>query len=252
MSFENRQHKLLFLLPPVAVAASLVLSACATEHETQGGDDHALAASPSACDGSPVEEAADADVAQTAQPANTPGSDLPPSGATIVSVTASGSGCPGGKPNVTFSPEQTNFFATFAQFTAALAATSASNSDSKACVLNINAKAPEGYVYAVQSFSMTAAGSMDEDMRTRISSMTSFVGGDVSGPVLRTIDGPWSGTKVFDFELEDDQLMFGPCGSQRNAELIVTLGLRNSTPPRAGKIDITQVGPIKLALRRCP
>ncbi|MER6674806.1 DUF4360 domain-containing protein [Streptomyces sp. NPDC000983] len=197
----------------------------------------------------------------TALPAHAadPFDDPPPDKIIIKVATVNGSGCPQGTTAVAVSEDNTAFTVTYSEYLAQVGGNSDPTAFRKNCQLNLVVHVPQGFTYAVASADYRGFASLQNGASAvqrasyyfQGSPQTAYRSHPFSGP----LDDNWQATDSTEWA----QLVWAPCGVQRNFNINTELRVNRGTSP-ADKVsfmtmdstdgDISTV--YHLAWKECP
>ncbi|MEY2248520.1 DUF4360 domain-containing protein [Streptomyces sp. SAS_267] len=171
----------------------------------------------------------------TALPLSSPngGIEDPPPDKIVISVaTVNGSGCPQGTAAVAVSPDNTAFTVTYSDYLAQVGGNADPIAFRKNCQLNLNVHVPQGFTYAIASADYRGFASLQRGASSTEKASYYFQGSPNTASITHSFRGPygddWQATDTTDWA----QLVWAPCGVQRNfninTELRVSAG--TSTP----------------------
>lgn len=152
----------------------------------------------------------------------------PPDKIVIDVATVNGSGCPAGTAAVAVAPDNTAFTVTYSSYTAQVGVGSVPTDFRKNCQLNLRVHVPQGFTYAIAEADYrgfahleTGATAMERaNYYFQGNAPTSYVNHNFSG----AFEDDWQETDLTDVA----QLVFAPCGEERNfninTELRVSAG----------------------------
>lgn len=142
----------------------------------------------------------------------------PPPGKVVVDVvTVNGSGCPGRTAAVAVSPDNTEFTVTYSGFPAPL------TDVRKNCQVNLRIHVPQGFTYAIAEADYSGYASLAPGVTGSVRATRYFQGYPSPPPVTRTFTGPFEdGWQIVD-RTDEDQLVFLPCGQERNFNINIEL-----------------------------
>lgn len=157
------------------------------------------------------------------------GSTQPPPDKIVIDVvTVNGSGCPAGTAAVAVAPDNTAFTVTYSKFLAQVGGGAAPTDFRKNCQLNLRVHVPNGFTYAVAQADYRGFAHLEKGATAlqranyyfQAMSPTAYVEHPFSG----SFEDNWQTTDKTDVA----QLVYAPCGEQRNfninAELRVNAG----------------------------
>ncbi|HEX6359337.1 DUF4360 domain-containing protein [Actinophytocola sp.] len=150
--------------------------------------------------------------------------DAPPTSEVVVDVVAvNGTGCPPGTAGISVSPDNTTFTVTYDQYLARLGVGAAPTDFRKSCQLNMGMHVPDGYTYAIsraefRGFASLAAGATGRQRAGY------YFAGQVPTPFhLHTFTGPLEDEWQTVDEIGEADMIFHPCGAQRNLNISTEL-----------------------------
>ncbi|MFI8093637.1 DUF4360 domain-containing protein [Streptomyces sp. NPDC086080] len=179
--------------------------------------------------------AAAAALLTAAIPAHNPSTsfeDPPPDKIVIKVATVNGSGCPQGTAAVAVSADNTAFTVTYSDYLAQAGGNSDPTASRKNCQLSLLVHVPQGFTYAIASADYRGFASLRPGATGTQRASYYFQGSPSTAFRTHTFSGPhddnWQATDETDWA----QLVYAPCGVQRNfninTELRVSAG---STAP---------------------
>ena len=206
--------------------------------------------------------AAAAALLTAALPAHNPATgfeDPPPDKIVIKVATVNGSGCPQGTTAVAVSEDNTAFTVTYSDYLAQVGGNSDPTAFRKNCQLSLVVHVPGGFTYAIASADYRGFASLQSGAKGTQRASYYFQGSPNteyrSHPFTGPYDDNWQATDETDWA----QLVYAPCGVQRNfninTELRVNLG--SSSPSKVSFMtmdstdgDISTV--YHMAWKECP
>ncbi|MEU9442506.1 DUF4360 domain-containing protein [Streptomyces sp. NPDC048304] len=199
----------------------------------------------------------------TALPAHAPSSgvfDNPPPDRIVIDVaTVNGSGCPAGTAAVAVSPDNTAFTVTYSSYLAQAGGGSDPTAFRKNCQLNLVVHVPQGFTYAIAEADYRGFLSLQPGASATQKASYYFQGSSQTVPRSHPFSGAyndnWEATDTTDWA----QLVWAPCGAQRNfninTELRVSAGTTSADKVSFMTMDSTD-GDIStvyhLAWKDCP
>jgi hypothetical protein len=153
----------------------------------------------------------------------------PPPGKIVIDVaTVNGSGCPEGTAAVAVAPDNTAFTVTYSKFTAQVGVGSTPTDFRKNCQLNLRVHVPQGFTYAIAQADYRGFAHLEKGATALERANYYFQGTSPTSYITHTFSGPfendWQTTDTTDVA----QLVYAPCGEERNfninAELRVNTG----------------------------
>ncbi|MFR9798267.1 DUF4360 domain-containing protein [Streptomyces sp. MS06] len=174
-------------------------------------------------------------LATTAAPAHQPSSaftDPPPDKIVIKVATVNGSGCPQGTAAVAVSEDNTAFTVTYSEYLAQAGGGSSPTAFRKNCQLNLIVHVPQGFTYAVASADYRGFAALQPGASGMQRASYYFQGSPNTVYRNHPVSGPYNDNWQATDETDWAQLVWAPCGVQRNfninTELRVSAG---STAP---------------------
>ncbi len=181
--------------------------------------------------------------ALVAPPGASPDSAPPTERIAIDVVTINGSGCPAGTAAVAPAADNTAFTVTYSDYLAQVGPASRPTDFRKNCQLNLRVHVPQGFTFAIaqadyRGFASLASGATGLERANYYfqgESTTAFVSHPFAGPMV----DDWRTTDNTDVA----ELVFAPCGEQRNlninTELRVSAGTSNPAATSFMAMDST-------------
>ncbi|GGR97432.1 hypothetical protein GCM10010252_40100 [Streptomyces aureoverticillatus] len=155
-------------------------------------------------------------------------SDPPPDKIVIDVATVNGSGCPRGTAAVAVSEDNTAFTVTYSDYLAQAGGTSSPTAFRKNCQLSLIVHVPHGFTYAIASADYRGFASLQRGAKGTEKASYYFQGSPDTGSKSHAFSGPLADNWQATDETEVTQLVWAPCGKQRNfninTELRVDLG----------------------------
>ncbi|GAQ68459.1 hypothetical protein T45_00170 [Streptomyces turgidiscabies] len=158
----------------------------------------------------------------------------PPADKIVITVaTVNGSGCPAGTAAVAVSGDNTAFTVTYSDYLAQVGGNSDPTAFRKNCQLNLKVRVPAGFTYAIASADYRGFAALQRGASAVQKASYYFQGSSATVARTHTYNGPlndnWQATDVTDWA----QLVYAPCGVQRNfninTELRVNAGTSTGT-----------------------
>ncbi|MDX3453422.1 DUF4360 domain-containing protein [Streptomyces sp. ME02-8801-2C] len=183
--------------------------------------------------------------------------DPPPDKIVINVATVNGSGCPAGTAAVAVSGDNTAFTVTYSDYLAQVGGNSDPTAFRKNCQLNLKVHVPAGFTYAIASADYRGFASLQRGASAIQRASYYFQGSSSTAFRTHTYNGPlndnWQATDITDWA----QLVYAPCGVQRNfninTELRVNAGTSMGTSFMAMDSTDGDINTVyHLAWQRCP
>ncbi|MFJ5259548.1 DUF4360 domain-containing protein [Streptomyces sp. NPDC088387] len=167
----------------------------------------------------------------SAVPAHNPSGgfeDPPPDKIIIKVATVNGSGCPQGTTAVAVSPDNTAFTVTYSAYLAQAGGSSNPTDFRKNCQLNLVVHVPGGFTYAIASADYRGFAALESGAKGTQRASYYFQGSPDTQQRTHPFNGPYDDNWQATDETDWAQLVWAPCGVQRNfninTELRVTAG----------------------------
>ncbi|MFJ6687745.1 DUF4360 domain-containing protein [Streptomyces sp. NPDC091294] len=155
--------------------------------------------------------------------------DPPPDKIVIKVATVNGSGCPQGTAAVAVSEDNTAFTVTYSDYLAQAGGASAPTDFRKNCQLNLLVHVPQGFTYAVASADYRGFAALQPGAKGTQRASYYFQGSPNTEYRRHPFDGPyddnWQATDSTDWA----QLVWAPCGVQRNFNINTELRVSTGT-----------------------
>jgi hypothetical protein len=172
----------------------------------------------------------------TALPAQNPSSgfgDPPPDKIVIKVATVNGSGCPQGTAAVAVSEDNTAFTVTYSDYLAQAGGGSDPTAFRKNCQLNLIVHVPQGFTYAIASADYRGFAALQPGASAVQRASYYFQGSSQTTSKNHTFTGAyndnWQATDTTDWA----QLVWAPCGVQRNFNINTEIRVNAGTPSAA-------------------
>ena len=177
------------------------------------------------------------------------GDILNPSGAFFVSVKPNGTGCPRGTTSTSIASDGKTFTTTFSEFEAIV--NKNQTTAVKDCQLAIKLKSPSGFSFTVTEFFYEGYAYLEKGQKARQIAKYYFQGSPLQAEEARTeIVGPYDDTYTFYDTVRTKDLIWSPCGVERDLNVRSTLRLTNGGK-KDGYINLTKALMMKLSWRKC-
>ncbi|MFJ9741240.1 DUF4360 domain-containing protein [Streptomyces sp. NPDC101166] len=166
-----------------------------------------------------------------AVPAHSPSSfDNPPPDKIVITIaTVNGSGCPAGTAAVAVSADNTAFTVTYSDYLAQVGGNSDPTAFRKNCQLNLKVHVPQGFTYAIASADYRGFASLQPGASAVQRASYYFQGSSSTVYKNHNFNGAyndnWQATDTTDWA----QLVYAPCGVQRNFNINTELRVNAGT-----------------------
>ncbi|WP_242907277.1 DUF4360 domain-containing protein [Actinomadura terrae] len=186
--------------------------------------------------------------------------DPPPSDRIVIDVlTVNGSGCPAGTTAVATASDNTAFTVTYSNYLAQAGGDSRATDFRKNCQINLRVHVPQGFTYAIAGADYRGFAHLEDGASGLERANYYHQGMQQSTPVSHTIKGSFSDDWQFSDRTPVTELVFKPCGEDRNfnvnTELRVNKGSSDASKTSFMAFDSTD-GSVKttyhFAWKRCP
>ncbi|MEU0056543.1 DUF4360 domain-containing protein [Streptomyces sp. NPDC006334] len=173
-----------------------------------------------------------------AVPAHSPSSfDNPPPDKIVITIaTVNGSGCPAGTAAVAVSADNTAFTVTYSDYLAQVGGNSDPTAFRKNCQLNLKVHVPQGFTYAIASADYRGFASLQPGATAVQRASYYFQGSSSTVYKNHNFTGAyndnWQATDTTDWA----QLVYAPCGVQRNFNINTELRV-NAGTSSPGKVS---------------
>ncbi|MEU8588913.1 DUF4360 domain-containing protein [Streptomyces sp. NPDC048664] len=165
-------------------------------------------------------------------PAGDPSSgitDPPPDKIVIKVATVNGSGCPQGSAAVAVSPDNTAFTVTYSTYVAQVGGGADPTAFRRNCQVNLIVHVPQGFTYAIASADYRGFASLQRGATSTEKASYYFQGSPDTAAITHPFRGPynddWQTTDTTDWS----QLVWAPCGVQRNFNINTELRVNAGT-----------------------
>ena len=168
-----------------------------------------------------------------AQHPSSPVFDDPPPDKIVINVaTVNGSGCPQGTTAVAVSEDNTAFTVTYSAYLAQVGGNSDPTAFRKNCQLNLVVHVPQGFTYAIASADYRGFASLQRGASGAQKASYYFQGSSNTTSKNHPLNGPYDDNWQANDTTEVAQLVWAPCGVQRNFNINTELrvGAGTSAP----------------------
>ena len=153
----------------------------------------------------------------------------PPDDHIVIDVaTVNGSGCPAGTAAVAVNEGNTSFTVTYSEYLVQAGGNSDPTDFRKNCQLNLIVHVPSGFTYAIAKADYRGFGHLEPGATGTQKASYYFSGESQTAASTHTLAAPYSDNWQFTDEVEAPQLVYRPCGEERNfninTELRVSAG----------------------------
>lgn len=119
------------------------------------------------------------------------------------------------------------------------------------CELSIEVDAPPGTAWALDRVKLNGSSTLAEGMKGSLRSSYHHTGLSTAGAATHSFSGPSQGAFSLESDFSETEESFSPCSTNRALELSLELTARNTTPRAEGKVEVTDLDGLKLAVRPC-
>ncbi|WP_242614185.1 DUF4360 domain-containing protein [Actinomadura roseirufa] len=148
---------------------------------------------------------------------------------TIEIATVNGSGCPMGAAAVEVSDDRDAFAISYSQYAAQAGGGSKPADHRKNCHLNLKVHAPRGFTYAVSSADHRGYASLQPGAEAILLSRFYFQGASQVREFTHRLLGPYDGAWRFTDVVPESELVWKPCGEERNLNVETRLQMNEGT-----------------------
>lgn len=154
--------------------------------------------------------------------------ELPdPNGTYFAEVIANGTGCPAGTWDTAISDDGKTFTTTFSEYEAIVEPSR--TVAVKDCQLGISLHSPQGLSFSVESFYYQGYAFLENGVVGRQTANYYFMGNPVDHAELRTdLRGPFDDDYLFQDDVGITDLVWSPCGTDRNLNVTTRLRVQNN------------------------
>ncbi|MGW2207428.1 DUF4360 domain-containing protein [Streptomyces sp. NPDC001774] len=187
-----------------------------------------------------------------------PASDIPPDKIVIQVATVNGSGCREGSAAVAVAPDSTAFTVTYSDYLAQAGGSSLPTDYRKNCQLNLRVHVPTGFTYAIVRADYRGYASLQRGAYGQERANYYFQGMPQTVQRTHQFNGPlddnWQSSDV----TEVSQLVWAPCGEQRNFNINTELRVNQGSLSRLTSFmtmdstDASVSTMYRLAWKQCP
>jgi hypothetical protein len=164
-----------------------------------------------------------------AQGAGSSFEDPPPDKIVIKVATVNGSGCPAGTAAVAVSGDNTAFTVTYSDYLAQVGGNSDPTAFRKNCQLNLLVHVPAGFTYAIASVDYRGFASLQRGASAMQRASYYFQGSSNTAARTHSYNGPYNDNWQATDSTEWAQLVWAPCGVQRNFNINTELRVNKGT-----------------------
>jgi uncharacterized protein DUF4360 len=183
--------------------------------------------------------------------------DVPSEPITLNVVTVNGSGCPAGIASVRRLADGTGFSVRYSNFVAAAGGSARPTDFRKNCQLNLRIHVPQGFTYAIARVDYAGTANLAAGASALKRANYYFTGSAINNYADRTFTGPLSGRWRDTDTATQAELVYAPCGVDRNININSELRVYKGTSSAAGSIRMTSTdGGVdtiyRFSWKRCP
>ncbi|RFS81968.1 DUF4360 domain-containing protein [Actinomadura spongiicola] len=166
-----------------------------------------------------------------------------PDGVGIEIASVNGSGCPIGTAAVALSESNDSFTVTYGDYLARVGGKSKVTDERKNCQINLRVHVPHGYQYAISSVDYRGYASLQEGARAFPRASYYFQGRMEGRAWEVSLEGPFERSWHIRDLVNNTELMWSPCGEQRNfninTQLLLDLGTSDKSEVSFISMDST-------------
>ncbi|MFB9905804.1 DUF4360 domain-containing protein [Allokutzneria oryzae] len=153
----------------------------------------------------------------------------PPDKITIDVVSVNGSGCPAGSAAVAVNHDNTAFTVTYSRYLAQAGAGASPTDFRKNCQLNLRVNVPHGFTYAVAQADYRGFANLAHGATGMERANYYFAGMSPTAQISHSFRGPLSDNWQTTDRTEIADLVYAPCGEQRNLNVNTELRVNKGT-----------------------
>nr|WP_242613156.1 DUF4360 domain-containing protein [Herbihabitans rhizosphaerae] len=154
----------------------------------------------------------------------------PPADKIVIDVvTVNGSGCPEGSAAVAVSEDNTKFTVTYSKYLAQVGKGSTPTDFRKNCQLNLVVHVPQGFTYAIASTDYRGYANIQPGANFLVKASYYFQGMSDTIPKSETFKGPLDDNWQATHKIPVDQVVYKPCGEERNFNINTELRVNAGT-----------------------
>ncbi|MGC4956531.1 DUF4360 domain-containing protein [Actinomadura citrea] len=169
-----------------------------------------------------------------AVPASARTADPPPPDRIVIDVnTVNGSGCRAGTTAVAAASDNTAFTVTYSDYLAQAGGASNPTEFRKNCQINLNVHVPQGFTYAIAGADYRGFAHLEDGASGMEKANYYHQGMAQTTPVSHTIRGGYSDNWQFSDRTDVSELVFKPCGEDRNFNINTELRVYKGTSDAA-------------------
>lgn len=154
-----------------------------------------------------------------------------PEGVTIEIATVNGSGCPEGTAAVAVSEDKEAFTVTYSDYMAVTGGSSSPLDFRKNCQINMKVHVPQGFTYAIASADYRGFAFLQPGATAMEKASYYFQGMPQTSAISHTLEGEFVDNWQFTDENDVAQLVFKPCGEERNFNINTELRVFGGDDP---------------------
>ncbi|TDD96433.1 DUF4360 domain-containing protein [Actinomadura rubrisoli] len=152
-----------------------------------------------------------------------------PIGVTIEIATVNGSGCPPKSAAVALSKDNEAFTVTYSKYTAQTGGASSPPDARKNCQINMTVHVPQGYTYAIASTDYRGYASLQAGANATQLASYYFQGDPSTRQYSHSLNGPYGKSWQSTDKVNVSQLVWKPCGEERNFNINTELRVDQGT-----------------------
>ncbi|WP_179845548.1 DUF4360 domain-containing protein [Actinomadura luteofluorescens] len=156
-----------------------------------------------------------------------------PNGVTIEIATVNGSGCPTGTAAVAVSEDKEAFTVTYSDYLAQAGGSSGPTDFRKNCQISMKVHVPQGFTYAISSTDYRGFASLEPGASAVEKASYYFQGMSQTSAISHTLKGQYADNWQFSDRTDVSELVFKPCGEDRNFNINTELRVYKGTSDAA-------------------
>ncbi|HLV71962.1 uncharacterized protein DUF4360 [Actinomadura hallensis] len=152
-----------------------------------------------------------------------------PDGVTIEIATVNGSGCPAGTAAVAVSDDKEAFTVTYSDYMAVTGGSSSPTDFRKNCQINMKVHVPQGFTYAIAAADYRGFAYLQRGASAMERASYYFQGMPQTSAISHSLQGEFIDNWQFTDENDVAQLVYKPCGEDRNFNINTELRVFRGT-----------------------
>jgi hypothetical protein len=184
--------------------------------------------------------------------------DTPLEAADVSIVSINGSGCPAGTVEVSMSPGNDTLVVSYSDYLAWTGPGAAPEDIRKNCALGLRVDAPAGYTYAIRGLEYDGYAHLNSGV-DGLQRAEYYFQGSSGTEVEHDFTGPYDGSLSSSDNIPTEDLVWAPCGEQRNLNINTELRLDATASAASNSVNLMAMEStdvpgttLELAWKQCP